>query len=138
MNYQEIMEGLYDLPSRIAHIDYRLTELRVTLKDAKRDLEERQAAIAMSREPKAWGSNEEERKLAKAAAYRTDKACQTLSANIDDLEADILSEEVSLTRDKNLFYAFRSMAELHAAYLLSGRSVAANGNGNAIADEMGL
>lgn len=138
MDYSKIMDGLYDMPGQIAHIEYRLGELRLELKHLRQSLDERQAEIAMSREAKAWGSNEEERNLAKAAAYRFDSVCRGLTEKIDDAEADMMSEDVSLTRDKNLFYAFRSMAELHAAYLLCGRSVAANGNGNAIADELGL
>ena len=138
MNYQEIMDGLYDLPSQITDTELRIAELRKTIKEHKADLEARQTAIALSREAKAWGSNEEERKLTKSQAFATDAECIRHTKNITMMENDANAEDISLTRDKNLFYAFRSMAELHAAYLLSGRSVAANGNGNAIADEMGL
>jgi hypothetical protein len=138
MQYTELMDGLYKLPTDIESTELRIAELRKTIKDYKAQLEARQTAIALSREAKAWGSNEEERKLNKSQAFATDAECKTLTKDITMRENDVTAEEVSLTRDKNLFYAFRSMAELHAAYLLSGRSVAANGNGNAIADEMGL
>lgn len=118
MTYQELIDRLWDAPAAIAHVEYRIGEIRLELKDRRQALEER--------------------KLAKAAAYRSDLAYKNLTEFIAELEADLASQEASLNKEKNLFYALRTMAELQAAQWLAGRTVGGAMNGLVTADEIGL
>lgn len=138
MTNEELLIKLYDQPSEIAQKEYMIGELKLDLKEGEQLLENRQNDIAMSREAKAWGSNEEERKLAKAAAYRADILCKQINERLFDLRAEIMAQEVAVNRERNLFYALRSMAELSAAMLLGGKTVGGAVASVATAEELGL
>lgn len=136
--YDELMTALRTLPMDIYADEERINDLRKSLKEAKELLTKLENTVALSRDAKEWGSNEKERDLNKAQAIANEPNCRRLAANIVELENELLDEESILTKHKNLFYAFRSMAELHAAHLLSERSVAGNGNGIVLAENIGL
>lgn len=140
MEYKELMLGLADLPGQIAQAESEVADLRKFIKDAKTALDNREVDIIASRDAKAWGSNAEDRKNAQSLVFRSDDSHRRLTGQIASAEHDLAKMVIDVDRLKTTFYAFRTMAELSAAYMLGGRSVASNGNGQYIASaaELGL
>ncbi|MCB0105170.1 MAG: hypothetical protein KDE53_04665 [Caldilineaceae bacterium] len=138
MDLNEIIAALLELPNLIYATEQASNDIRHTLKQAKADLEERQNTIALSRDAKTWGSNEAERSLNKAQAFANDALCRRLNGSIVSLENELMENDALLTKHKNLFYAYRSVAELETATLLANRSVGSAANGVVIAENLGL
>jgi hypothetical protein len=140
MDYQSIVESLLDLPNQICSVELGIAELRNGIKMDKQLLEHREVKILTSRGD--WGKNDKERKTAQDAAFAADARHMVVTRAIAKAEHNLACEEAELTRLKNLFYAYRSVAELTSAHSLGGRSVAAAANGLATvditADEIGL
>ena len=138
MSRHDIVSALLELPNLIYDTEMVCTDIRQKLKQAKADLEERQNTIALSRDAKTWGSNETERSLNKAQEFSNDAICRRLNASIASLESELMENDALLTKHKNTFYAYRSVAELETATLLANRSVGSAANGVVIAENLGL
>lgn len=140
MEYKELMLGLADLPGQIAQAENEVADLRKFIKDAKTALDIREVDIIVGRDAKAWGANADDRKNAQSLAFRNDDMHRRITDQLAQTEQDLAKMEIDVKRLQSTFYAFRTMSELTAAYILAGRSVASNGNGEHIASavELGL
>lgn len=140
MEYKELMLGLADLPGQIAQAESEVADLRKFIKDSKAALENREIDIIVSRDAKAWGANADDRKNAQSVVFRNDDMHRRIAGQLAQAEHDLAKMEIDVKRLQSTFYAFRSMAEMSAAYMLAGRSVASYGNGEHIASavELGL
>lgn len=140
MEYQEIMIGLAELPNQVADAENAVVSLKTEKRNAETTLEMRRNDVLSARSAKDWGANDGERKINQAKALQSDKEAMRLTSYIAGLDYDIAQADIDLKRAQNTFYAFRSMAELHAAWLLAGRSVASANNGTymASAEDLGI
>lgn len=126
MSYQEIMEQLQSLPADIAKGERDVADIKKSIADLEKTMKMRQCDIVAARESKAWGANDTERKNSQALAFQNDATMQRLQSAIAGEEYDLSVAEIEVTRLRNAFYAARSAAELHAAFLMAGRSVGGN------------
>jgi len=140
MDYKDIVEALLGLPEQISDVEQNLVGMKQAQKMDKQLLERREIEILTSRSD--WGKNDKERKVNQEAAFVADGQWRDLNASIITADATIALEETELSRLKNLFYAYRSVSELTAAFMLGDRSVVSAANGQAVidatADEIGL
>lgn len=126
MSYQEIMEQLQSLPADIAKAERDVADIKKNVTDLEKTMKMRQCDIVAARESKAWGANDTERKNAQNLAFQNDATMQRLQSAIAGDEYDLSVAEIEVAHLRNTFFAVRSAAELHAAFLLAGRSVGGN------------
>lgn len=127
------LQDLREAPNRIARAAEVVAGRRAEIRDLEASIRERQLMIVGSRHSKDWGANEGDRKNAQATAFGADHILGRLQRDLKSAEIDLAMDEIEEARQKNLFYALRTLAEYEAALALSGRTITGAGIGEYIA-----
>lgn len=117
--YNELMDGLTELPAHVANHQADLNELQLALSLTKRQLEERRnELIGANGGWSALGKNEAERELAVKTLTKLDRAASALQTSAYNLERDITRTSGLVDDFTRRYGAVCYKTRLHSALLM--------------------
>lgn len=117
--YNELMDGLTELPIEVASHQEDLSELQLALSLTKRQLDEkRNDLISANGGWSALGKNEAEREIYLKTLLKLDKAANALQTSIYNLERDIARTSGLVSDYERRYGAVCYKTRLHSALLM--------------------